>query len=55
MIKEYKKKSDNKAYYMYTCYLGTDPITGKQVFATKRGFCLFRALKPTYTQHQVRL
>ena len=38
MIKEYKKKSDNKTYYMYTCYLGTDPITGKQVFATKRGF-----------------
>ncbi|MDL4975429.1 Arm DNA-binding domain-containing protein, partial [Enterococcus faecalis] len=37
MIKQYKKKNGEKAWYFKT-YLGTDPLTGKKKYTTKRGF-----------------
>ncbi|EMF0064873.1 MAG: site-specific integrase [Enterococcus hirae] len=36
-IKEYTKKDGTKNY-MFRVYLGTDPLTGKQKFTTRRGF-----------------
>ena len=36
-IKEYTKKDGTKAY-LFKVYLGTDPLTGKQKFTTRRGF-----------------
>ncbi|EPD1733533.1 tyrosine-type recombinase/integrase [Enterococcus hirae] len=37
MIKQYKKKNGEKAWYFKT-YLGIDPLTGKKRYTTKRGF-----------------
>lgn len=37
MIKQYQKKNGEKAWYFKT-YLGTDPLTGKKKYTTKRGF-----------------
>lgn len=37
-IKEYINKRDNKKYYMFSVYLGTDIYTGKQKRTTRRGF-----------------
>lgn len=37
MIKEYAKKDGSKAF-MFSAYLGVDPITGKQLRTTRRGF-----------------
>ncbi|UJF14998.1 site-specific integrase [Jeotgalibaca sp. MA1X17-3] len=37
MIKEYLKKDGSKAF-MFTAYLGVDPLTGKQRRTTRRGF-----------------
>lgn len=37
MIKQYKKKNGEKAWYFKT-YLGIDPITRKKKYTTKRGF-----------------
>ncbi|EHB4974678.1 site-specific integrase [Enterococcus faecalis] len=37
LIKEYTKKDGSKAYKFQT-YLGTDPLTGKKKFTTRRGF-----------------
>lgn len=36
-ITAYKKK-DGKTYYMFKVYLGIDPLTGKQINPTRRGF-----------------
>lgn len=36
-IKSYKKK-DGKTYYIFKTYLGIDPVTGKKVITTRRGF-----------------
>lgn len=36
-IKAYKKKNGTKAY-KFKAYLGTDPVTGKRVETTRRGF-----------------
>ena len=36
-IKEYTKKDGTKNY-MFRVYLGTDPLTGKKKFTTRRGF-----------------
>lgn len=36
-IKAYKKK-DGKTYYMFKVYLGSDPMTGKPQYTTRRGF-----------------
>lgn len=57
MIKKYKKK-DGTTAYMFTAYLGTDPITGKQKRTTRRGFKSEREAKiaeaklQTETQHK---
>lgn len=37
MIKQYKKKNGEKAWYFKT-YLGIDPLTRKKKYTTKRGF-----------------
>ncbi len=37
MIKQYKKKNGEKAWYFKT-YLRIDPITKKKKYTTKRGF-----------------
>lgn len=37
MIKKYTKK-DGSTAYMFKIYLGTDPITGKKIWTTRRGF-----------------
>lgn len=36
-VKQYKKKNGTKAY-MFKAYLGSDPITGKRIETTRRGF-----------------
>lgn len=36
-ITSYKKKS-GKTFYMFKVYLGIDPLTGKQINPTRRGF-----------------
>ena len=36
-IKQYSKKDGSKAY-MYSLYVGTDPLTGKPKRTTRRGF-----------------
>ena len=38
MIKQYTKKSDGKKYYMFQIFLGSDEITGKKRYTTRRGF-----------------
>lgn len=37
MIKKYQKKNGNTAY-MFKAYLGVDPLTGKKMYTTRRGF-----------------
>lgn len=37
MIKKYTKK-DGSTAYLFKIYLGTDPITGKKIWTTRRGF-----------------
>lgn len=38
VIKQYENKRNGKKYYMFSIYLGLDPITGKERRTTKRGF-----------------
>ncbi len=37
MIKKYQKKNGDTAY-MFKAYLGIDPLTGKKMSTTRRGF-----------------
>ena len=37
MIKKYQKKNGDTAY-MFKTYLGIDPLTGKKMSTTRRGF-----------------
>ena len=52
MIKKYKKK-DGTTAYMFTAYLGTDPITGKQKRTTRRGFKSEREAKIAEAKLQI--
>lgn len=52
MIKKYKKK-DGTTAYMFTAYLGTDPITGKQKRTTRRGFKSEREAKIAEARLQI--
>lgn len=47
-IKSYKSKGKTK--YMFKVYLGTDPLTGKRIDTTRRGFSSAREAKQALTQ-----
>lgn len=47
-IKSYRSKG--KTRYMFKVYLGTDPLTGKRIDTTRRGFSSAREAKQALTQ-----
>lgn len=47
-IKSYRSKG--KTRYMFKAYLGTDPLTGKRIDTTRRGFSSAREAKQALTQ-----
>ena len=47
-IKSYKSKG--KTRYMFKVYLGTDPLTGKRIDTTRRGFSSAKEAKQALTQ-----
>ncbi|MGG5370408.1 tyrosine-type recombinase/integrase [Enterococcus sp. AZ196] len=48
-IKKYKKKNGSTAY-MFKKYLGIDPLTGKQIETTRRGFSSIRQARTAYAR-----
>lgn len=54
MIKQYKKKNGEKAWYFKT-YLGIDPLTGKKKYTTKRGFRTQKEAKTALSRLELEL
>lgn len=54
MIKQYKKKNCEKAWYFKT-YLGIDPLTGKKKYTTKRGFRTQKEAKTALSRLELEL
>ncbi|EGP4955425.1 site-specific integrase [Enterococcus faecium] len=54
MIKQYKKKNGEKAWYFKT-YLGIDPLTRKKKYTTKRGFRTQKEAKTALSRLELEL
>ena len=53
-FKQYEKK-DGKKYWMFSAYLGKDPLTGKDRRTTKRGFRTQKEAKLALSRLQVEI